>query len=420
MRVPVSLLIHPTPFALLTPWKALPRSIVEFSTLHVQRRHRGSNASLGQAFSTSTGSLKPGDTTRLKTTNTTAGKITRSRQKIRTLDPSKLTPDDYIDISHKSSPTLSAILRSSNSPPASPRSNPQIIWVPCASSSFPAGTHGFLYYHVGPYSSPIAGELRIRVTSSRDPASFATGSDLLDERSMLWRYPLYKMVCRPDWSEFVALLLQDGLVSQRTLDLVTAAVAPLRRASANTQPPGAASSDERHPSVSPSNPVLSAFGQEFPFRYTLGINFCGVFAGPDTIFTHRVRHITTFWALREGKRFQYFPFAGSAVCCFERSMLPEHAGKRVVVIRVKRFIDTDPIRPVPPPRGANGRAHLVEQLRPREGELLKVAIHDRVQPWAADVDKVWKESGAHGGTTPWKVLRVLFENEELYGSPHTS
>ncbi|PIL27870.1 hypothetical protein GSI_09992 [Ganoderma sinense ZZ0214-1] len=271
-------------------------------------------------------------------------------------------------------------------------------------------------------SSPLAGELRIRITSSPDPASFATGSDLLDERGMPWRYPLYKMVCRPDWSDFVTLLLQDGLVSQRTLDLVTAAVPTsfFRTSATHTQVQGAPSSDARHPSLSPSNPVLSAFGQEFPFRYNPELSFCGVFASPSTIFTHRMRHITTFWVLREGKRFQYFPFTGSAVCCFERSMLPEHAGKRIVVIRVKRFIDIDPIRPVPPPRGANGRAHLVEQLRPREGELLKVATRNRVQPWAADVDKVWKESAADGGTIPWKALRVLFENEELYGSPHTS
>ncbi|PIL30036.1 hypothetical protein GSI_07948 [Ganoderma sinense ZZ0214-1] len=237
---------------------------------------------------------------------------------------------------------------------------------------------------------------------------------------MPWRYPLYKMICRPDWSDFVTLLLQDGLVSQRTLDLVATAVAPLFRASANTQVQGAASSDARHPSLLSSVPVLSAFGQEFPFRFATDHNFCGIFASSNTIFTHYMRHITSFQVLREGKRVQYFPFTGSAVCCFERSMLPEHTGKRVVVIRVKRFIDSDPIRPVPPPTGANGRAHLVEQLRPREGELLNVATHDRVRPWAADVDKVWGESAAHGDITRWKVLRVLFDNEELYGSPHTS
>ncbi|PIL30043.1 hypothetical protein GSI_07955 [Ganoderma sinense ZZ0214-1] len=336
-------------------------------------------------------------------------------------------PDyDYIDISHKYYPALRALLPSSNSQLAGPRRTPQIIWVPHASSSFPAGTHGFLYYHVAPYSSPLAGELRIRVTSSRNPVSFATGSDLLDERGMPWRYPLYKMICRPDWSDFVMLLLQDGLISQRTLDVVTAAVAPLSPASTNMpQLRGASAvalSDARYyPSLLLSHPVLSAFGQEFAFRFAPEFNFLGVFAGPSTIFAHSMRHITAFWVLNsDGKRVRYFPFTGSAVCCFERSTLPEHAEKRVVVIRVKRFIDTDPIRPVPPPRGANGRAHLVEQLRPREGGLLKVATHDRGRPWAVDVDKVWKESGAHGGFTPWKVLRVLFENEELYGSPHTS
>ncbi len=90
-------------------------------------------------------------------------------------------------------------------------------------------------------------------------------------------------------------------------------------------------------------------------------------------------------------------------------------------MRIKRFIESDPIRqvPFPKPGVADRRAHLVEELRPREGELLKAVRgigNWRVQPWAVDVDKLWSVSGMHTAITPWKVLRVLFENEELYGS----
>ena len=205
----------------------------------------------------------------------------------------------------------------------------------------------------------------------------------------------------------------------------------------------------RHPNRLSSTPVLSAFGQEFLLHYSAGRNFCGVFASPNTISTHSMRFITSFQVLVEGKYVAWCPFegtgppvrgrfsqsdtersdvcrvplSGSAVCCFERSTLPEHAGKRVVVIRVKRFIDSDPIRLVPPPTGSespNTRAHLFEQVRPHEGELVKTVAHNRVQPWVADVDKVWGTSATGVGGSPWKALRILFENEELYGSPQNS
>ena len=87
------------------------------------------------------------------------------------------------------------------------------------------------------------------------------------------------------------------------------------------------------------------------------------------------------------------------------------------------FVDSDPIRLVPPPTGSespNTRAHLFEQVRPHEGELVKTVAHNRVQPWVADVDKVWGTSATGVGGSPWKALRILFENEELYGSPQDS
>ncbi len=115
-------------------------------------------------------------------------------------------------------------------------------------------------------------------------------------------------MCRPNWLVIAALLLQDGLVSQRTLDLVTAAVGPFKRscdARAHES-----DSDARHPSRLSSTPVLSAFGQEFTFRYTADLNFCGVFASPDAISTHPFRKVTTFRVLVQGKYVRFCPFEG--------------------------------------------------------------------------------------------------------------
>ena len=89
------------------------------------------------------------------------------------------------------------------------------------------------------------------------------------------------------------------------------------------------------------------------------------------------------------------------MCCFERSRLPEHDGKRVVVIRVKRCVG--PVTRVPSPDGCT----YSEQLMPREGELLSVMYRGNVRPWAMNVDN-------EGGTR--EALRLLFENEALYGS----
>ena len=49
----------------------------------------------------------------------------------------------------------------------------------------------FLYYSMPPEKPRFAGELRLRVTSGDDPASFESGSDLLRTNSQPWSRPLY-------------------------------------------------------------------------------------------------------------------------------------------------------------------------------------------------------------------------------------
>ena len=56
---------------------------------------------------------------------------------------------------------------------------------------FPPGTKAFLYYSMPPERPRIAGELRLRVVSSIDPASFESGSDLLLPNGRIWTRPLY-------------------------------------------------------------------------------------------------------------------------------------------------------------------------------------------------------------------------------------
>jgi hypothetical protein len=58
-------------------------------------------------------------------------------------------------------------------------------------SLYPPDTKGFLYYSMSPERPRIAGELRLRVTSKDNPASFESGSDLLKTDGLPWSRPLY-------------------------------------------------------------------------------------------------------------------------------------------------------------------------------------------------------------------------------------
>lgn len=56
---------------------------------------------------------------------------------------------------------------------------------------YPPDTRAFLYYTTIPGKPRIAGELRLRLASSDDPASFTGGSDLLRINGQPWSRPLY-------------------------------------------------------------------------------------------------------------------------------------------------------------------------------------------------------------------------------------
>ena len=55
---------------------------------------------------------------------------------------------------------------------------------------YPPDTNAFLYYFMPRGKPSIAGELRLRLTSSGDPASFESGSDLLGTNGQPWSRPL--------------------------------------------------------------------------------------------------------------------------------------------------------------------------------------------------------------------------------------
>lgn len=82
---------------------------------------------------------------------------------------------------------------------------------------FPAGSVGFLYYdHVDP-DHPVCGQLRFRVTGSRDPATFRDGHDLLDPNGLVWAIPLPSIASASQYTALAGLLVAEGLVTQEVM-----------------------------------------------------------------------------------------------------------------------------------------------------------------------------------------------------------
>ena len=124
---------------------------------------------------------------------------------IRTLDPSRLAPSDFIDASLKTGLTFKSY------------NCKEVAWLctePIA-TRFPAGTRGFLYYHLPTDSMPsAAGEIRFRLTPGDNPQSFKLGNDFLQPNGLPWRIPLLVMTKNgQNHAPLRELLLADGLIT---------------------------------------------------------------------------------------------------------------------------------------------------------------------------------------------------------------
>ena len=82
---------------------------------------------------------------------------------------------------------------------------------------YPPETKAFLYYFTPPEKPLIAGELRLRVASSDDPASFESGSDLMKVNGQVWSRPLFVLS-----KNYISLYdkLREELLVPDNLDVV--------------------------------------------------------------------------------------------------------------------------------------------------------------------------------------------------------
>jgi hypothetical protein len=88
-------------------------------------------------------------------------------------------------------------------------------WEPL--TSFPDRTQGFFYYHNPLRNIQTSGEVRFRITTSNDPSTFASGTDLLGLTSQPWRLPLMDIATAKQYNGLRQLLLEDDLVAAEVI-----------------------------------------------------------------------------------------------------------------------------------------------------------------------------------------------------------
>ncbi|KIM86971.1 hypothetical protein PILCRDRAFT_815419 [Piloderma croceum F 1598] len=287
----------------------------------------------------------------------------KERFRIHTLHPSRLRSSDLIDVSLKTRMRVYG-----------PGCEYPFTGLPYG-HHFPQGTRGFLYYNSPKAGDPpAAGELRFRLISGNTPASFVQGSDLQFPNGLPWCIPLLAMIDKLEnirehrnYQSMRQLLLDDGLVTPALLETCAAMLDAYKY---------------RSPS---SRRIIHSFGQlfhisfdmvSFPF-FALSMNqlryaaYHGIYCEYDSRLT---------------------PYLGSALCCFERSNLPQHKGTRTAVIRIVKILS--PVTCRYP--NYNGPLTL-----PVEGELVQRNYHRTgLQPRSFNVDSI-----------RYMGLRMLFRDE---------
>ncbi|KZT24299.1 hypothetical protein NEOLEDRAFT_1135069 [Neolentinus lepideus HHB14362 ss-1] len=302
-----------------------------------------------------------------------AGAKKRSRipsLQLRTLNPQNLSPEDFVVLSGRMTPLVRLRADLGRCP----------FWQLLYSAHhkhFPDDTQGFFYWHTDPGAPVLAGQVRFRVTNSKDPASFQGGQDLRLPGGDPWRVSLFDVARYTQYKVLRSVLLSDGLVTRDHLD---SALRVLRSAS-----PGS-----KHPDYE-SN-IIWRFGQVI--RVSLELTSFSVWVVSDS---------QGAWVrLRYMFRSEYSAppaYKGTALVQFERSTLKGHTNTRSVVLRIVKILEMTKLNvDAPAPE-------------PKEGELAMTrkrgAYSGGWVPWFTNIDKWTRE------TDRTRAFKMLFDRETL-------
>ncbi|KAF7311971.1 hypothetical protein MIND_00208800 [Mycena indigotica] len=194
------------------------------------------------------------------------------KHSLSSLKVDSLKSSDFVDLSNGSKLSLHF---SRDLPPLS-------LMYDTAFTPFPSNARGFLYYHVPPPSSPLAGAIRLRIDSDG-----AAGNDLLLPNGLPWQVGLPTLVKHEHGRGALALLLSEGLVDAETVENCRAVfsgrslIMPKRLLFALDQPFATSMTDENLYLVVVGKKhlerlrirALFGWGHNFPFRGSLLARF---------------------------------------------------------------------------------------------------------------------------------------------------
>ncbi|KAJ6587336.1 hypothetical protein B0H10DRAFT_2094014 [Mycena sp. CBHHK59/15] len=274
---------------------------------------------------------------------TTPSRHHRLQRIISTLNPAHITPNDFVDFEKVE------------------RSRVRFPWQPAYQHStlftydfrgkfvsFPTHARGFMYYHTE-QGYPLAGSIRLRVTADNAPSSFPRGEDLLLPSGFPWQIMLAQIANLKTYLTVQDQLLREQLVTEEQLTRCR----------------------ELFGNRGLYYPRLTLFRTDQPFlvSFLRPLRLCIV--GQAELHRARLEHIFT----DQGNGGHNTPFKGSAIARFERSTLPQHANRRILVLRIVQI--TEPVVSL----GKTGK-----MVEPKAGALLTLRLHGKERPWAYDVD----------------------------------
>ena len=239
--------------------------------------------------------------------------------------------------------------------------------------TYPRGTRAFLYYFTPQDKPRIAGELRLRVPSNDNPASFESVSDLLKANGQIWSRSLTTV------SKFYIPLyekLKEELLVPDHLDAVLSTFPnKFSKRLFNRSELLYTLNDTFIVNFSASKQTFIAITEQGMETLEIGGLFSEEAEQELLFFTGESPSLasSTFMALNE--------FVGSALARFERSTLPDHEGTRTIVLRFLKIIT--PVKCV-----------ITDSIivQPEEGELHRRFPRSRntdqlLKVWFLNIDK---------------------------------
>ncbi|EAU85212.2 hypothetical protein CC1G_06228 [Coprinopsis cinerea okayama7 len=129
---------------------------------------------------------------------------------VSTLDPSKLTPNDYQDFSGLCQPNIriATATRGKCERLQLVYDKDQYRYYP-----FPPSARGFLYFHRPPGTPALTSQIRFRLVPEPDPALFDEGKDLVTSDGIPWGVLLPAVLVRTTFHRLAELVLREGHIS---------------------------------------------------------------------------------------------------------------------------------------------------------------------------------------------------------------